>query len=259
MKRHKEAEEAYCQAIAIDPNYAYAYSRLGSLLRVLERYSEAEDAYREALVKEPNDIFTHWRFGALLMILERYDEAEAIYRQAITKDPDNMSVPLINSDLGRLLRRLGRYIEAEESMRQAIAKHPNDIDFNRELAALLRSTNREEEALPVLEKLINLEPNNFQYYLSTISIKKQLGQNVPEEYVKRARLYIPADDWYNLSCLESNCGNLDLALEHLHRAAQDKNFNLAWAWKDPDLEWIRNDPRFIEIVGPKPEDENSET
>lgn len=47
--------------------------------------------------------------------------------------------------------------------------------------------------------------------------------------------------------------NLDLAIEHLRKAAQRETFDPNWAWEDPDLQWIRDDPRFVEIVGPKPQ------
>ena len=69
---------------------------------------------------------------------------------------------------------------------------------------------------------------------------------------------MPEDDWYNRACLESVCDNFDLAFEYLQRAAKNDELDATWIWEDPDLEWIRNDPRFVEIVGPKPENKNSE-
>ncbi|MDL1944787.1 hypothetical protein FBQ99_20875 [Chloroflexi bacterium CFX2] len=70
--------------------------------------------------------------------------------------------------------------------------------------------------------------------------------------MEKARQYIPEDDFYNRACLESVSDNFDLAFEHLEKAAQKEKFNPAWAWEDPDLQWIRDDPRFVEIVRPKP-------
>jgi hypothetical protein len=40
-----------------------------------------------------------------------------------------------------------------------------------------------------------------------------------------------------------------VAIEHLRRAAQSEKFDRAYAKRDPDLEWIRDDPRFKEILG----------
>jgi hypothetical protein len=42
---------------------------------------------------------------------------------------------------------------------------------------------------------------------------------------------------------------VDAAIEHLRRAVQLGNFDREWAKRDPDLEWIRDDPRFKELVG----------
>jgi hypothetical protein len=48
--------------------------------------------------------------------------------------------------------------------------------------------------------------------------------------------------------LESICGNTDLAFDCLKSVVSDENFDPEWAWKDPDLEWIRGDERFQQIV-----------
>ena len=69
----------------------------------------------------------------------------------------------------------------------------------------------------------------------------------------KARQFMPEEDWYNQTCLESVCDNLDLAFTHLQKAVHLEHFNPEWAWQDPDFKWIRNDPQFTEIVGPKPE------
>jgi len=49
--------------------------------------------------------------------------------------------------------------------------------------------------------------------------------------------------------LENACDNFDLAFEYLGKAAQKEGFNSQWAWDDPDLQWMRGDARFAEIVG----------
>lgn len=82
---------------------------------------------------------------------------------------------------------------------------------------------------------------------------KTLGKFIELSFVEKARQYIPENDFYNRACLESVCGNFDLAFEYLRKAAQDEKFDTQWAWEDPDLQWIHDDSRFIEIVGPKTE------
>jgi hypothetical protein len=82
--------------------------------------------------------------------------------------------------------------------------------------------------------------------------KNPLEKGVSNDHTEKARQFLPEDDWYNRACLESVCDNFDLAFEYLQRAAQRERFNPAWAWDDPDLQWIRDDPRFTEIVGTRP-------
>ena len=114
----------------------------------------------------------------------------------------------------------------------------------------LRQQGCEAEAIQFLDKWLQVDAKDSNALLALASVHKKLGQ--PEESAKfatQARALIKPDDWYNLACLESVCGNVDAAIENLRRAAEDKKFDRAWAKRDPDLEWIRNDPRFNEIVG----------
>ncbi|MCI0478447.1 MAG: hypothetical protein L0Y55_19565, partial [Anaerolineales bacterium] len=67
-------------------------------------------------------------------------------------------------------------------------------------------------------------------------------------YLETARRLVKADAWYARACIESVAGNADAALDCLRHAAEDKEFDRAWAKRDPDLEWIRDDPRFKEII-----------
>jgi tetratricopeptide (TPR) repeat protein len=251
LERYPEAEEAYRQAIAKDPNLAQAYSNLGNLLMQLERYAEAEEAYRQAIAKDPNNAAAYYNLGILLKQLERYPEAEEAYRQAIANDPNDAAA---YSNLGLLLHeKLERYAEAEEAYRQAIAKDPNLAQAYNNLAVMLRQIGREMDAIPILEKWMAVAPDDFNPFLGIASIQKRLGKPVSEEYLKRARALIPSEDWYNLACLESVGGNLEAAFEYLEKAAQKGKFNPNWAWKDPDLVWLQEEPRFAEIAGPKPE------
>jgi len=247
LKRPAEAEAAYRQAIALDPNDAAAYSNLGNLLGDLNRPAEAEEMYRQAIALDPNLAQAYSNLGTLLRKLERPAEAEAAYRQAIAKDPNYAKA---YSNLGILLRKLERYAEAEEMYRKGLAISPDDTDILNNLTFLLRLGDRAREALPLLDKWAALTPQDFNPPLALACIHRQLGDlALSANHATQARALIPPDDWYNLACLESICGNVEAALEHLRRAAEQDKFNPAHARRDPDLGWIRDDPRFGEIVG----------
>jgi adenylate cyclase len=58
-----------------------------------------------------------------------------------------------------------------------------------------------------------------------------------------------ATAYYNLACLECVMGNIEGSFENLEKATKLEGFDPDWAHQDPDLENIRNDPRFKELVG----------
>jgi tetratricopeptide (TPR) repeat protein len=71
---------------------------------------------------------------------------------------------------------------------------------------------------------------------------KRLLTDALDRYDDRSTLY------YNLACAEAGLGETDAALEHL-RAALDERPSLAdEARRDPDLEPMRDDPRFSRLV-----------
>jgi tetratricopeptide (TPR) repeat protein len=218
-KNRDEAIRCYMEAIKLDASIALAYYNLGILLTHLD--------------------------------LKRYEEAETAYRKAIELNPSNANV---YSNLAVLLHiNLKRYEEAEIMYRRAIELNPSMITFYNNLAILLRLTDRIEEARPLLEKMIEISPEDFKAYLATASIDKQSGKQISSELITKVRQFVAEDDWYNRACLETMCDNFDLAFEYLQRAAHGEQFNSVWSWEDPDLQWIRDDPRFEKIVGPRPE------
>ena len=179
-----------------------------------------------------------------------YDEAETAYRKTIELNPAD---PKAYYNLGNLLDSLKRYDEAEVAYRKAIELNPSYNNAYNNLIILLRLLERAEEAIPLLEKMIEISPKDFHPYLGLIATNKQLGRNVHPKHLAIAKQLIPKNDYYNRACLEFLCDNFELAFKNLEKAAQSDDFDPSWAWEDPDLQWIRNDPRFTKIVGAKPE------
>jgi len=60
---------------------------------------------------------------------------------------------------------------------------------------------------------------------------------------------IQNENEYNRACFESICGNMEKALNLLKIALEKGQSSKEWVKQDPDLENLRDDPRFKEIVG----------
>ncbi len=76
------------RAVAIDPNFHFAWNRLGIALNNLQRYDEAIAAYERAVAIDPNNRFAWYGLGNALNDVQRYDEAIEKFDRAlqITKD-----------------------------------------------------------------------------------------------------------------------------------------------------------------------------
>ena len=247
LKRYDEGEAAFRKAIEIDPTYALSYNNLGDLLKDLKRYDEAEAVCRKAIEFAPDYAKAYHNLGNALDHLKRSDEAEAAYRKAIEIDP---TLALSYNNLGDLLRNAKRLDEAEAACRRAIELDPTLALSYNTLGNVLRDLERYDEAQALYRKAIELNPLSPINILVLASILKKLGhQSESAQYIAQARPLFEPDDWYNLACVESVSGKTDAAIENLRRAAQLPEFNSDWARADPDFEWIRDDPRFKEIVG----------
>ena len=122
--RDHEASIAHSQrAIALDPNFAPAYSSLGNALQYAGRFEEALTLFDKALRRDPHypDIILHF-VGQCHFMLGRYEEAAATLRRRLIRNPD--------SDVSRVLLaacygHLGRVEEARAEWAEALRVNPD--------------------------------------------------------------------------------------------------------------------------------------
>lgn len=157
----------------------------------------------------------------------------------------NANDAIAYNGLGDVLKRLGRFAKAAEAYRKAVELRPKEPAYLGNPASLYSLQHFEEDAAALLRELVEPDPKNHWPYLALASVHKHLGnEEKSAEYLSQAVALIPNEDWYNLACFEAIRGSADVAFEHLRHAVQGKEFDRAWAWNDPDLERIQDDPRF---------------
>jgi Tfp pilus assembly protein PilF len=123
------AQEAFEQALALQPTLAEAHANLGYLHALQGAPAEAEARYRTALALDPTIATTQVNLGALLAQQKRHTEAEACYGAALALAPQSSAVW---SNLGALNLNLQQWDLAEDCLRHAMAldAHNQRARFN---------------------------------------------------------------------------------------------------------------------------------
>jgi len=83
-----------------------------------------------------------------------------------------------------------------------------------------------------------------------IGVLKSLGgYDDAKKQEEITRAVVGKEIEYNQACFEAICGNHENALALLKIGLEKNQSTKEWTRQDPDLENIRNDPRFKELVG----------
>ena len=111
MGRLAEAQAAYEQALAINPDHAEAHNNLGVVLKAQGRLDAAAEAYRRAIVLKPTHAEAQNNLGLVLMDQGRLDEAIRCFERALQILPGygtalyNLGIAAIwHEDIPRALR-----------------------------------------------------------------------------------------------------------------------------------------------------------
>ncbi len=152
---------------------------------------------------------------------ERYAEAEAVVREALQRDPRNNGLLI---QLSLVQERLGRFAEAEATLRQVLERDADNATALNNLGYYLAERGeRLEEALELIRRAVNIEPNNGAFLDSLGWVYFQMGNlDEAERYLEQAVLYQPRDATIHehLGDLHQRRGRLEQALHAYERALQ---------------------------------------
>lgn len=128
LDREKEALPMAESAIALDPEFDYAWSSKGIALIGLSRWKEAEESLRQALEIDPDSETASNLLSHALRMQNRLSESEDESRRRLARDPEN-AFSFANSGWAALQR--GQIKEAEGLFKESLRLDPN-MEYARE-------------------------------------------------------------------------------------------------------------------------------
>jgi serine/threonine protein kinase/tetratricopeptide (TPR) repeat protein len=257
------AEDLYRRAIALDPDYALAYAGLAdcSCFRFFEHaggdeaLAQAESASRRALKLNPELAEAHASRGLALTYQRRFDEAEEEFNRAMELDSALYEAPWYYA---RSLQAQGKFDKAVVMYERAAELRVDDYQAALFAGLCYRSLGRLDEArvadakgLAAAERALAINPSESRALSLGAGTLAHLGETArAEEWARRAVQADPTNPLllYNIACLQCSIGNKGLALDHLERAIELGMRNRDWLMTDPDLDPVRDDPRFKALL-----------
>ncbi|TMI05365.1 MAG: tetratricopeptide repeat protein [Betaproteobacteria bacterium] len=156
---HDVAIAAYEAAIEAGSTHPVLLNNLGLSLQAQGRFDAAADRYREAIALQPDLLPAHANLGDVLSTRHRYAEAAASYARAAALNPN---LAALWNNLGFCQRRAGAPTAARTSFQRALSFAPDDPQALLGLASLDIADQRYEEAAPLIERALALQPESAE-------------------------------------------------------------------------------------------------
>jgi TolB-like protein/Flp pilus assembly protein TadD len=216
-----KAIEASLKALMYDSTLSEAYAALGLAYFDKKEVDEAVTATKKAIELDSNNFIAYWILGRIYHTADRDREAIDLFRKVLEINPDFYSAV---NDLLMAYERLGekeKHAETLQAITQSfpryLLKNPDDARARMYYGIHLATAGQKEKAKAEGEKALELNPNDSLMM-------------------------------YNAACLYARLGDARLAAKTLKDAVAAGQEDFEWIKRDPDLDGIRNEPEYIELM-----------
>ena len=216
-----KASEAGLKALMYDPSLSEAYSALGLVYLYKKSHDEALESSQKAIELNPSNHIAYWILGRTYRTTDRNRDAADLFKKVIQLSPDFYAAYgdlILCYDLLGEKENLDKSVEIANAMfPRYLSLHPDDKITHIFFAISLVRAGRIDEAKTKAARAIELSPNDPLMF-------------------------------YNAACFYSSLGDKRLALQSFKNAISSGYGFFEWIKRDPDLDNIRNEPEYIELM-----------
>jgi TolB-like protein/Flp pilus assembly protein TadD len=243
-----KAEAAARKALELDGSLGEAHTVLADVRYALNRdWTGAEREFKRAIELSPGYATAYQRYSTFLSKMGRHEESLRAIHKAQTLDPLS---PAINGGVGSRLLWAHHYDDAIEELQRALEMDPNLGLTHRYLAWAQQAKGNPEKALNHLRQAVLLDSRTG--LLAALAHGYALAGHAPqarsilkhlEERSRRG--YVPP---YEIAVVYAGLRQKDRAFQWLARSCQDQDVEFVSLKIDPDLDSLRSDPRFQNLL-----------
>jgi TolB-like protein/class 3 adenylate cyclase/Flp pilus assembly protein TadD len=215
--QHEEGIAELRHALAVAPNYADAHVFLGKIYFHVGLLEEAMREFKRADEITPGSQAVGFYIGRMELFHGRYDEAAAVMKANVT----GMVRTLVEYNIASALFYAGRKDEAKARIESAKAQFKDEGGLLTATEALFLAADADKaRAKEKINEAIRIGEGYGHFHHTTHAI---------------ASAYALMDE-------------PDLAMKWLNYTAENGYPDLTWFERDPNLDKLRKDPRFIEFL-----------
>jgi len=256
------AREMFERAIAVDSAYALAWAGLADCGAHLAMYFppataelvQADAASRRALELAPNLADAHASRGFVLWQLGSFEDATLEFETAVRLDPRHFEAHYFHARACYEKRQVEKAAHLFEAAAQAREDYQARFFAAQSFATLGRAADAEaayRRAYHIAEQYMQLNPDDPR--AATMCAVSLFRTGQPEKglaWAKRAIEIDPEDPGvrYNVACLYALAGQTDEAIVCLEEVRRRRFGHRDWIEQDPDLDSLRGDPRFQQLL-----------
>jgi tetratricopeptide (TPR) repeat protein len=216
-----QAQETALKALSMDSSLSDAHATLAQAYLHKDLSEKAYESGKKAIELDPNSFICYWILGRIYFSNRKFAEALELHKRVAVLNPDFYTA---YSDIRMCYEKLGLKEKAKEAVIKALEfypgyldRHPDDARARLFYAMDLVHAEKTDEAKKEAVKALELNPND------------SLMQ-------------------YNAACFYSAMGEKQSAIETLKKAITSGWKAYVWHKSDPDYDYIRNEPEFIELI-----------
>lgn len=169
------------------------------------------------------------------------------YQRMVEEDPHDAAAW---AAFGDFYKSVKMYKEAISAYQQALSIDPKNVHFLHCLGITYAVTGCVEDAIRTLQEIIQINPDHALAHATLSGYYKKMGmEELAQKHIGKAmKNFFDNENDYNRACLQALCGKTDEAITLLRIALEKKQTYVDWVVHDPDLDAIRQDPRFKQLI-----------
>jgi len=215
------ADAASTKALALDPDLAETQTARAVALSLGGRHAAAEAAFETAMQQNPKLFDAPYFYARDCFIRGEFDKAIRLYTRASELNPDDYQAPLL---VAQIYADLGREEEAREARQRGVRIAAGRLDLN---------------------------PDDVRALYMGANGLVALGEHATGLAWARRAVQLEPDEamlLYNVACIQALAGEVDAAIGTLTKAIDAGFAHKPWMEKDSNLDPLRQDRRFQELL-----------